>query len=171
MRRGQHQELELLIRSVYGYVAYRIGDGPDADDVTSTTFERALRYGASYDTRKGPQVAWLIGIARRCIDDFHASRSEDPYELVDAAAPGDLETEALGRLTLRDAIRRLDPRERELIALRYGADLEMKQVAAVLGERTNTLEVALHRALARLRRMLAEEPSVAQRAETSGASL
>ena len=35
---------EPLIRRVYGYVAYRIGDGPDAEDITSETFERALRY-------------------------------------------------------------------------------------------------------------------------------
>ena len=37
-----------LIERVYGYVAYRIGDGPDAEDVTSETFERALRYRDSY---------------------------------------------------------------------------------------------------------------------------
>jgi DNA-directed RNA polymerase specialized sigma24 family protein len=33
-----------LVKRVYAYVAYRIGDGPDAEDVTSETFERALRY-------------------------------------------------------------------------------------------------------------------------------
>ena len=32
---------EPLIRRVYAYVAYRIGDGPDAEDVTSEVFERA----------------------------------------------------------------------------------------------------------------------------------
>ena len=33
-----------LVRRVYAYAAYRVGDGPDAEDVTSATFERALRY-------------------------------------------------------------------------------------------------------------------------------
>jgi len=32
---------EPLIRRVYAYVAYRLGDGPDAEDVTSQVFERA----------------------------------------------------------------------------------------------------------------------------------
>ena len=51
----------------------------------------------------------------------------------------------------------LDERARELIALRYGADLTARQIGEVLGERTNTVEVALHRALARLRAILADE--------------
>ena len=54
-----------LIRRVYAYVAYRIGDGAEAEDITSEAFERALRYRDSYDPRRGEPVAWLIGIARR----------------------------------------------------------------------------------------------------------
>jgi RNA polymerase sigma factor (sigma-70 family) len=73
-------------------------------------------------------------------------------------AQGDLEEDAVRRLTLRSALARLDARERELIALRYGADLTARQIGELLGERTNTIEVALHRALGRLRSHL-EEPS------------
>ncbi len=59
---------EPLIRAVYAYVAYRIGPGADAEDLTSDVFERALRYRESFDPRKGTPTAWLIGIARRCVD-------------------------------------------------------------------------------------------------------
>ena len=76
-----------------------------------------------------------------------------PYEV---AAPGELEAESVARLDLRRAVLTLDPRDRELIALRYGADLTARQIAELLGGRTNTVEVALHRALDRLRTMLAE---------------
>jgi DNA-directed RNA polymerase specialized sigma24 family protein len=41
--------------------------------------------------------------------------------------------------------------------LRYGADLTARQIAELLGERTNTIEVALHRVLARLRAELESE--------------
>ena len=58
------------------------------------------------------------------------------------------------RLDVRQAVLSLDERSRELIALRYGADLTARQIAEILGERTNTVEVALHRALARLREQL-----------------
>ena len=46
---------------------------------------------------------------------------------------------------------RLSPRDRDLIALRYGAELTAREIGELLGERTNTIEVALHRAVSRLR--------------------
>jgi RNA polymerase sigma factor (sigma-70 family) len=56
-----------------------------------------------------------------------------------------------GRLDLTSAIGTLDERDRELLALRYGADLSARQIAELLEQRKNTVEVALHRALGRLR--------------------
>ncbi len=67
---------EALIRRVYAYVAYRLGDGPDAEDVTSEVFERALRYRESYDRSKGEPTAWLLGIARRCTSESLAAHAE-----------------------------------------------------------------------------------------------
>jgi RNA polymerase sigma factor (sigma-70 family) len=146
-----------LIRRVYAYVAYRIGEGPDAEDVTSEVFARAIRYRDSYNPDKGSPVNWLIGIARRCIGDARSQqRSErDPP---DTPAPGDLEVDTLNRLAVWEAVARLGERDRELVALRYGADLSAKQIGHQLGMATNAVEVALHRALKRLRPLL--EPPV-----------
>jgi RNA polymerase sigma-70 factor (ECF subfamily) len=137
---------------VYSFVAYRLGDGPEAEDVTSETFERALRYRDSYDRRKGEPVTWLLGIARRCIDDAVSNRLPlaDPPEV---AAPGH-EDDSLRRLELNQALAGLGERDRELLALRYGADLSARQIAELLEQKTNAVEVALHRALDRLRRQL-----------------
>jgi RNA polymerase sigma-70 factor (ECF subfamily) len=142
---------EELIRRVYSYVAYRIGDGPEAEDVTSSTFERALRYRSSFDPDKGSPQAWVLGIARTCIADHFRSSSTLGPEIRDVQTPGNLESDAHDRLTVQAAVARLGERDRELIALRYGADLKVREIAELLDERTNTVEVALHRALARLR--------------------
>ena len=143
---------EPLIRRVYAYVAYRIGDGADAEDVTGDTFERALRYRKSFDASRGEPIAWLLGIARRCIDDFFSRRLEVVTETPpEPTAPGDLEEDTARRLRLATAMSGLAERERELIALRYGADLTARQIGEVLGLQTNAVEVALHRALGRLR--------------------
>jgi RNA polymerase sigma-70 factor (ECF subfamily) len=150
---------EPLIRRVYAYVAYRLGDGPDAEDVTSETFERALRYRSSFDASKGPPVAWLIGIARRCIDDALSGRPQTAGEPEEVAAASDLELETVRRVDLRKAMSALDERDRELLALRYGADLKARQIAELLDLKTNAVEVALHRALNRLRERLGgDEP-------------
>jgi RNA polymerase sigma-70 factor (ECF subfamily) len=145
-----------LIRRVYAYVAYRLGDGAEAEDVTSETFERALRYRDSYDPRRGEPVAWLIGIARRCIEGARL-RPEHVASAEDAADTLDVEAETVQRLTLEQAVARLEERDRELIALRYGSDLSARQIGELLDLRTNAVEVALHRALARLRKLLEGE--------------
>jgi RNA polymerase sigma-70 factor (ECF subfamily) len=141
-----------LIERVYGYVAYRIGHGPDAEDVTSEVFERALRYRKHYDSSKGTPTAWLIGIARRCVAD--AVRPAAHPAVHEIPPSRELEPDTVARLSLASALAQLPARDRELIALRFGADLTARQVAAVVGTRTNAVEVALHRSLARLRNIL-----------------
>jgi len=155
-RRDPLADTPELIRRIYSYVAYRVGDGPDAEDVTSEVFERALRYRKSYDPSRGEPLAWLIGIARRCIDDVMKPPVE-PGRPPDVTSPEDLEADALQRLTVAAAVDGLDERSRDLVALRYGADLSARQIGEILGLKTNAVEVALHRTLLRLRPEL-EEP-------------
>ncbi len=145
---------EPLIRRVYSYVAYRIGEGPDAEDVTSTTVERALRYRSSYDPKKGKPQSWLIGIARSCVDDHLRGRSLAAGEMVERAGPDELEGGAVLRLSLDAAVAALDDLDRELIGLRYGADLSTRQIGKLLSMKPGTVDVALHRARERLRAQL-----------------
>jgi RNA polymerase sigma-70 factor (ECF subfamily) len=144
---------EPLVRRVHAYVAYRMGDGPDAEDVTNETFARALRYRDTFDASKGTPINWLIGIARRCVDESF-SRVQPLPDPPDRKADGELEADAVERLTVQAAVSRLDERDRELIALRYGADLSARQIAQRLELSTNAVDVALHRARARLREEL-----------------
>jgi RNA polymerase sigma factor (sigma-70 family) len=163
-RRDPLADPELLLRRVYAYVAYRIGPGPDAEDVTSETYARALRARDTYDPARGTPVAWLIGIARRCLAEALAARPLLSAERLDVADAGDLEERSIRRLSLAAAVESLDEREQELIALRFGADLSARRIGEILGLRTNAVEVALHRALLRLRDRLetGPRPSVAE---------
>ena len=63
----------------------------------------------------------------------------------------------VGRLTLDEALARLGDRDSELLSLRYDADLKAREIAAVLEMDTHAVEVALSRALERLRRLLGED--------------
>jgi RNA polymerase sigma-70 factor (ECF subfamily) len=149
---------EPLIRRVYAYVSYRVAPGHDADDITGEVFARAVRYRASYNSSKGDPVAWLLGIARRVLADAGAGEPnlrEIPEDLPDEAAPSD--ERLVDAVTLRGAVAQLSERDRELIGLRYGADLTAKQIADLVGAKPHAVEVSLSRALARLRAVL-EEP-------------
>ena len=148
-----------LIRRVYAYVAYRIGDGADAEDITSEVFERATRYRATYQPSKGDPIAWLLGIARRTLADRYATILGDPAvadSQSEQADHADLEASAIRRLTLDEAIGTLTDRDQELLSLRYGADLRARQIGAVMEMETHAVEVALSRALTRLRTLVGE---------------
>jgi len=150
-----------LIKRVYAYVAYRLGDGADAEDVTSEVFERATRYRASYQPSQGDPIAWLLGIARRTLADRYAAAATAPLlqgQVPERADATDLESDAIRRLTLDDAIAALPERDQELVSLRYGADLRARQIAAVMEMETHAVEVALGRAVARLRELMGDEP-------------
>ena len=154
MPRDPLADPEPLIRRVYSYAAYRLGPGADAEDVTSAAIERALRYRSSFDPRKGSPQAWVLGIARTCVDDHLRDRAHRQEEPLPRRESDELEQETVLRVSVGTALDALDDADRELIALRYGADLSSRQIAALLEMKTNAVDVALHRARERLRRSL-----------------
>src|ERR1700730_7539403 len=95
---------EPLIRRVYAYVAYRLGDGADAEDVTSAAFERALRYRACFARARGESSAWLVGIARREIAEHFAGALPADRDVPDVAGPSDLAGDTALSLDLRAAV-------------------------------------------------------------------
>jgi RNA polymerase sigma-70 factor (ECF subfamily) len=150
------RDVKPLIERVYAYVAYRIPARADAEDVTSEVFERALRYRGSYDPSRGDPVAWLIGIARRCIDDwFRQHRSDVAY--ADYEGTSDATASAIDRMAIAQSLASLEPRDRDLIALRYGADLSTRQIASLMEMQSGAVDVALHRARTRLKEALRED--------------
>jgi RNA polymerase sigma-70 factor (ECF subfamily) len=144
---------------VFAYALTLLRDRAAAEDVTAQTFERAYRRQASFDERRGTQRAWLFGIARNAaLDELRRRRRtaalladpEDP----DAAGAGeeDGEEAAVRRATVRAALATLDPRERELIALKFHAGLSNGEIAKVLGISDANAGTRLHRAVTRLRK-------------------
>jgi RNA polymerase sigma-70 factor (ECF subfamily) len=141
---------------VYAYVASLLRDGPAAEEVTATAFERAYRKRRRFDRRRGEARAWLFGIARNAALDELRRRGRQA-ELV--AEPADLdgasvEAGAEHRLALRAALAGLAPRERELIALKFFAGLDNTEIASVLGISESNAGTRLHRAVTKLREAL-----------------
>jgi RNA polymerase sigma-70 factor (ECF subfamily) len=153
-----------LTDSVYAYVAYRIGSGSTAQDVTSEVILRAWRRRSTYDPARGTPESWAIGIARRVL----AERSASPETLVDEiperADPRSELGRTLDRITIGQAMQQLGERDRELLALRYGADLSARQIARLVDSEVNAVEVGLSRARSRLRKVL-ERPARAERTD------
>jgi RNA polymerase sigma factor (sigma-70 family) len=126
---------EPLLRRVYAYVAYRVPDRNDAEDITSETFERALRYRDRYDERRGEPIAWLLGIARNCLYDAQLRARPEAPSGPEPTRPG-IAGEVVGRIALEEALASLSSDDQELLALRYGADLKVREIASLLERRS-----------------------------------
>ena len=141
---------------VYNFFRYRVGDGAEAEDLTSATFERAWRARGRYRAEQAGIATWLFTIARRVAIDHYRSRRphvalEEAGEL---AAPGSAEDEAVRRSDGEHLLRLLaglPERPRELLALKYGAGLTNRAIARVLGLGESNVGTILHRTLADLR--------------------
>jgi RNA polymerase sigma-70 factor (ECF subfamily) len=158
---GTQPDVEALYRSarddVFAYVATLLRDRGAAEDVTAMAFERAYRKRRSFDARRGSERAWLFGIARNAALDELRRRKRTAAlggEPPDSGAPSH-EDEAEGavrRAALRSALATLQPRERELIALKFHAGLDNGELASVLGVTPTNAGTQLHRAMTKLRR-------------------
>jgi RNA polymerase sigma-70 factor (ECF subfamily) len=161
------QVYEEHVSRVYAYLAYRLSAQADAEDLTQLTFERALRAWHRYDERRGSVAAWLLTIARNLlIDHQRQSRgsprpSPNPEELegdVEPAAPPSQDELGLDP-ELEIALRRLRTRDREILALRFGADLPIAEIAEITELSVPNVQQILSRSLRRLRRTLEGEPA------------
>ncbi len=141
---------------VYAYVASLLRDAPAAEEVTAAAFERAYRKRHRFDPKRGEPRAWLFGIARNAaLDELRrrgrqAELTAEPEDL-HAARPEEDAEHSERRLTVSAALERLEPHERELIALKFFADLENREIAGVLGIGESNAGTKLHRAMTKLR--------------------
>ena len=93
---------EDLIRHVYAYAAYRLGDGHDAEDVTSEVFERAIRYREAMTARRGSRSAGCSASRGAAPTTALAKRRRlpDEPEPEEIAATGSVEEDTVRRMTL-----------------------------------------------------------------------
>lgn len=146
---------------VYAYVAGLLRDRHAAEDVTALAFERAYRRRRRFDPRRGSSRAWIFAIARNAALD-ELRRRRRTVSLFDEPADPDVATAedgaeaTLRRAALREAMSCLDPRERELVALRFFAGLGHAEIAEVLGISASNAGTRLHRAVDELRRLCDE---------------
>jgi RNA polymerase sigma-70 factor (ECF subfamily) len=145
---------------LFSFLAYRTGDRSLAEDLLADTFERALRHRRRFEVRKGSRKTWLYAIALNVLRDHLRRRSVEAganAQVVQLEADAPLDHQAVeDRDLVGRALQVLSAEEREAIALRFGADLSLPEMARVLGEPLTTMEGRVYRAMRKLRAPLGE---------------
>ncbi len=144
---------------VFNFFRYRVGDSATAEDLTATTFEKAWSRRGQFRGDVAGFTGWLYAIARNVAHDyFRKSPSLVTLDSVgQTAAPGNLADQieqARTFATLVAALQKLPERERDLIALKYGADLTNREIARQLRLSESNVGTILSRTVQRLRRDL-----------------
>jgi RNA polymerase sigma-70 factor, ECF subfamily len=131
-------------------VAGRLANFQEQDDVVQTALAQAWEHRASFDPSKGALSAWILAITAHEATKVRRRLARRIWSSEAEAKAGDVERE----IDLNSALRRLSPRERLAVDLRYFADLSTSEAAAVMGCSEGTVKSTLASARQRLRTLL-----------------
>jgi RNA polymerase sigma-70 factor, ECF subfamily len=139
--------------ALFSFIAYRTGDRALAEEVVADAFERALRSRSRFDRRKASEKTWIYTIALNLMRD-RARRRDAEGRAVERASEAVTPPDPLARVEDREELSRalaaLSDEEREAVALRFGADMTVPEIAKLLGEPLSRVEGRVYRALRKL---------------------
>jgi RNA polymerase sigma-70 factor (ECF subfamily) len=142
---------------VLNFFRYRLGDTPDVEDLTARTFEKAWNARHRYRRDVAGFATWLLTIARNvAIDHLRARHVHEPLDEAAGVPAADVTPEQ--RLLQHSEAERLaalletlPARQRELIAMKYGAGMTNRAIARATGLSESNVGTTLHRAVESLR--------------------
>jgi len=157
---------EQFARPVYNFFYYSLTDRETAEDLTGDVFVKILNKSGFYDPDKGEIKTWIFTVARNTLRDYLRTVKRAPGKVplekaaeMAATAAGPEETAIRGSeaAALVTALRRLNKRERNLVALKYGAGLRNKEIAELSSLSERHVGVILSRTLSKLKKMLGDD--------------
>ncbi len=149
---------EINFERVYAYVARRVPDRDEAEDLTADVFHRALANLPRFEWRGAPFAAWLLRIAANAIADRwkHSARERDFYDLDpkgEAPAEASLE-EAEQRAQIIRLVDGLPADQRRVIVMRFAEEKSIREIAQELGRSPGAVKQLQFRGLENLRMRL-----------------
>lgn len=162
------QLYETYYKRVYQFMRYRCQCIQTAEDLTILVFERILNHLQRYQPGEAPIEAWVFTIATNCFNDWYRKkkiRSWLPWEFFNHQpsrnpSPEDQIIQSENHRQLQIALAQLPNRDKELIAWRFGARLNNRQIAEITHLSEQNVAVILFRALRKLKQNLDAQQEV-----------
>jgi RNA polymerase sigma factor (sigma-70 family) len=151
---------------LFSFLAYRTGDVTLAEDLVADTFERVLTAKRPFNSLRASEKTWIYTIALNRLRD-HARRGvversalEHMRASSDNGHQNGFESAELRQVVMA-ALNTVSEEEREALALRYGGDLSLKEIAQVIGKPRSTVEGRLYNGLKHVRAELERQDASA----------
>ena len=167
VRRAQQRDQEAFAQlyeehftRIYRYVALRIGDKTEAEDMTQQVFINALQSISSFKWKGIPFSAWLFRIAHNQVVDYLRKRTKhvtEPIDEVVATSKSNPQLEVERKLDIEQlllATQRLTRAQRDVISLRFTSEFSTAEVAKIMGKSQGAVKALQHSAIVSLRKVL-----------------
>ena len=151
---------EEYMPKIYRYIALKVSNRHDAEDLTEQVFLKALESSGRFGWTGAPIASWLFRIARNQVIDFwRTDKTKRLTPLHEWLVDHEMGPEAVAELNadmrlILEAMAGLTRAQRDVIELRFGAGLTTAEVARILGKSQGAVKVMQHAALAALRQKL-----------------
>jgi RNA polymerase sigma-70 factor (ECF subfamily) len=144
---------------IYQFIYYKTYHREIAEDLTATTFLKALEHLYQYDPEKGSISSWLYQIARNCVTDHFRSRRRTIAidDVWDCAGHQNVELDAEQRENLeelRAVMTKLPVNQRDILILRIWQELSYKEIAQIMGKSEGACKMMFVRVITHLRKHL-----------------
>lgn len=147
---------------VYRYIYHRLGNTADAEDITALVFMKALEALPSYQPGRNGFAPWLFRITRNAVVD-HYRRQRKQYsidELAHHSGEADPVWDVLNeerKEHVHSLLNHVSPEQRDVILMRYAADLSFAEIAAAVQKNEAAVRMLLHRGLRKMKAVLDDE--------------
>jgi len=151
---------EEFLPKVFRYIRYRVNSEQETEDLTSVVFEKALVNFEKYSRDKASFSTWIFSIARNTVIDHYRTQARRPALSLEKAEieassnellPDDVIVKMEEREKLQVCLSRLSPEEQEIIALKFGSEMNNRQIARTMGLSESNVGTKLYRAVRKLR--------------------
>ncbi len=154
---------EEFFDKVYRYIAVRVGNPSDAEDLTEEVFLKALQSIGSFEWRGISIVAWLFRIAHNIVVDHLRKTSKRQVMPIEEtmpsndASPHEKTTINITLDCVRKALSQLTHAQQQVLSLRLAGGLSIVDTAKVMGKTEGAVKASQHSALVAIRRIFAAE--------------
>jgi RNA polymerase sigma-70 factor (ECF subfamily) len=148
-------------QSIYRFLSFRVADAQAAEDLASEVFTRFLGAIAERGTPPNTIRGWLYGAAQNVLKEHYRKQKQMNWAELDESIPSLVRTpeqrleERLGKEELRAALAELTPEQQNVLALRFGFGMAIKDVAETVNKSEGSVKMLQARAIAALTRRLA----------------
>jgi RNA polymerase sigma-70 factor (ECF subfamily) len=169
--RARQNDAEALARlyeayfdKIYRYLALRLRNNYEAEDLTQQVFMKVLNSISSYKSTGVPFSSWLYRVAHNQMVDYLRQQNKKTtvnIENLPLAHTGDDPQSKLEQQVdideLKKAINRLTAAQQEVISLRFSGELSIAQCAEIMGKSQGAIKALQHSAVIALRKALVNE--------------